>query len=146
MRSIRMLVMLALVGALLAVSATAVAAAGGRPLTTTLTGAEEVPAPGDTDGSGFARITVNPGLGQVCYSLQVSNIAPATGAHIHEAAEGSAGPVVVTLGAPTSGSSSGCVSVARDLALDIIQDPSDYYVNVHNAEHPAGAVRGQLGD
>jgi hypothetical protein len=36
---------------------------GGRLLTTTLTGAEEVPGPGDPDGTGFAAVTVNPGKG-----------------------------------------------------------------------------------
>ncbi len=145
MRSLRALLALALVGALLAVSAAAVSA-GGRPLATTLNGAEEVPGPGDADGTGSASITVNPGLGQVCFTLSVSNIATAAAAHIHEAPAGVAGPVVVGLDAPSSGSSSGCKTVSRELAKDIIQNPSDYYVNVHNAEFPGGAVRGQLGD
>lgn len=146
MRSLRILAVLALVGGLLAASALTVSAAGGRPLTTSLSGAEEVPVTGDPDGSGSARITINPGLGQVCYSLTVSGIAPATAAHIHEAPAGSAGGVVVTLAAPTSGSSSGCVDVTRDLALEILKDPTSYYVNVHNVEFPGGALRGQLGD
>ena len=126
------------------IAGTATAADGGRKLQTNLTGAAEVPGPGDPDGRGTARITVNPGQKQVCYKLSVSNIAPATAAHIHEAAPTAAGPVVVTLGAPTSGTSSGCVTVTRALALEILKDPSDYYVNVHNAAFPAGAVRGQL--
>lgn len=118
---------------------------GGRPLSATLTGAAEVPGPGDPDGSGTARITVNPGKGEVCYELSVLNIAPAIAAHIHEAPVGVAGPIRVTLTPPTSGSSAGCVSVSRELAKEIIKDPSDYYVNVHNAPFPGGAVRGQLG-
>ena len=117
---------------------------GGRKLQTSLTGAAEVPGPGDPDGTGTAQITVNAGQNQVCYKLNVSNIAPATAAHIHEAAPTAAGPVVVTLGAPTSGMSSGCVTLTRELALEILKDPADYYVNVHNAAFPAGAVRGQL--
>ena len=120
------------------------AADGGRKLQTNLTGAAEVPGPGDPDGTGTAEITVNPGQNQVCYKLAVANIAPATAAHIHEAPPTAAGPVVVTLGAPTSGTSSGCVTVTRALALEILKRPADYYVNVHNAPFPAGVVRGQL--
>ena len=127
------------------VATSAAAQTGGRKLQTSLTGAAEVPGPGDTDGRGTASITVNPGQKRVCYKLSVSNIAPATMAHIHEAAPTAAGPVVVTLRAPNAaGTSSGCVTVTRALALEILKDPGDYYVNVHNAAFPAGAVRGQL--
>ena len=126
------------------IAGAATAADGGRKLQTNLTGAAEVPGPGDTDGTGTAQITVNSGQKQVCYKLSVSNIAPATAAHIHEAAPTAAGPVVVTLGAPTSGTSSGCVTVTRALALEILKRPADYYVNVHNAAFPGGAARGQL--
>jgi hypothetical protein len=120
--------------------------AQGRPLSTTMSGAEEVPGPGDADGAGFATIRLNSGLGEVCFDLTVSNLAPATAAHIHEAPAGVAGPIVVPLSPPTSGFSSGCVSADRELIKDIRQNPSEYYVNVHNAEFPAGAIRGQLGD
>ncbi|MCY7281021.1 MAG: CHRD domain-containing protein [Sphingomonas bacterium] len=126
------------------IAGAATAADGGRKLQTALTGAAEVPGPGDTDGTGTADITVNAGQNQVCYKLSVSNIAPANAAHIHEAAPTAAGPVVITLGAPTSGTSSGCVTVTRELALEILKRPADYYVNVHNPAFPAGAVRGQL--
>lgn len=122
----------------------ALADPSGRKLSTTLTGAAEVPGPGDPDGAGSAHITVNVGQTEVCYTLAVSGIDPATAAHIHIGAPDVAGPVVVPLAAPTSGSSSGCATVSRELAKDILKNPSDYYVNVHNAAFPAGAVRGQL--
>lgn len=118
--------------------------AGGRPLTATLTGAAERPGPGDPDGTGTAQITVNPGRGEICYTLTVSGIAPATTAHIHEAPADKAGPVVVGLMPPTDGSSDGCVSVDRAEAKDILKNPQNYYVNVHNRAFPGGAVRGQL--
>ena len=120
------------------------AADNGRPYSTALTGAAEVPGPGDPDGSGQARLRLNSGQGEVCYELLVSDIAMATAAHIHQGAVGVAGPVVVPLGPPANGSSNGCVSVDADLIKNIRQDPSNYYVNVHNADYPAGALRGQL--
>jgi hypothetical protein len=36
------------------------------------------------------------------------------------------------------------VSASRELILEILQNPEGFYVNVHNADFPAGAVRGQL--
>jgi hypothetical protein len=127
------------------VAVPAMAADGGRPLSTMLTGAAEVPGPGDPDGKGTAAVRVNIGKAQVCVDLTVMDIDPATGAHIHEGAADEAGPVVVGLVPPTGGGSSGCYSVTRELAKEILKDPADYYVNVHNAAFPGGAVRGQLG-
>lgn len=145
MRTIRLLIFSLLIAiATLGIAITAAADDGGRTLTATLTGAAERPGPGDPDGSGTATLTVNPGQEEICYSITVSGIAPATAAHIHVAPPTSPGPVVVPLTAPTSGTSSGCASVDRDLALAILKNPSAYYVNVHNAEYPGGAVRGQL--
>lgn len=136
---------------LVAAAAVAAAAAtplfaenGGRPFTVELDGASEAPVMGDPDGTGTATLRINPGKGELCYSLRVANIAPATAAHLHEAPAGTAGPVVVGLQAPTGGSSNGCVSISRELAMEIIREPNDYYVNVHNAAFPGGAVRGQL--
>ena len=131
----------ALASALLVGSATA----GGRLFTVTMVGADEAPGPGDPDGTGVAHFTLNQGQGEVCFELEVSNIAPATAAHIHIAPPGSPGAVVVPLTPPTNGSSSGCVSdVDPDLIKAIRQNPGAYYVNVHNADFPAGAIRGQL--
>jgi CHRD domain len=125
-----------------------IAADGGRKFTTTMTGAAEVPGPGDPDGSGTARLELNPGTGQVCWEIQVSDITlPAIAAHIHKAPVGVAGPVVVPLFPPVpdeSGFSSGCMSADRELIKDIIQHPEGYYVNVHTTDFPAGALRGQL--
>lgn len=118
---------------------------GGRPLHVELSGAAERPGPGDPDGSGTAHFRLNPGQERICYTLEVSDIAPATAAHIHVAGPDSPGPVVVGLLAPSDGTSSGCADVDRDLVLAILKDPGAYYVNVHNAEYPGGAVRAQLG-
>jgi hypothetical protein len=118
---------------------------GGRPLSTSLSGAEEIPGPGDPDGSGKADITLNHGKGEVCWTLTAQDIGAASAAHIHRGESGVAGPVVVTLSPPSEGSSEGCVAADQELIKSILQDPAQYYVNVHNAEFPQGAIRGQLG-
>ena len=122
----------------------AIAADGGVKLSATMTGAAERPGPGDPDGTGTATFRVNPGQNQICYTLTVANIDPATAAHIHIAPVTAPGPVVVPLAAPTTGSSSGCATVTRALALALIKNPENYYVNVHNAPFGPGAIRGQL--
>jgi hypothetical protein len=82
--------------------------------------------------------------GQVCYELMVANIATPTAAHIHRGGSSVNGPVVVPFTAPASGSSSGCANASADLLNEIAANPGNFYVNVHNAEFPGGAVRGQL--
>ena len=121
----------------------------GRPLATTLTGAAEVPGPGDPDASGTAFITLNQGQGEVCFDLSWAGIdGTVTAAHIHIGSATVAGPVVVGLFAGAfegTDTASGCVSgVSEELIKAIRQNPENYYVNIHSDVFPAGAVRGQL--
>jgi CHRD domain len=141
--------LVASVGLLLASVVTASAATGGVPFTVELTGEAEVSPTttgalnaGDLDGSGTAHLTVNPGTGEVCWTIEVTGVEPIIVAHIHKAPSAVNGPVVV----PFVPWDSGCTKVERELALDIVLHPSSYYVNVHNGEFPppAGALRGQL--
>lgn len=121
-------------------------AQGGKPLSADLDGANEVPILGDPDGTGHATIRVNSGQGTVCYDITVSNIATVVAAHIHIGAAGVPGGIVVPL-EPSGGVISGCATgVDRDLIKAIRSDPEAYYVNVHNAQFPGGAARGQLGN
>ena len=117
---------------------------GGQPLTATLSGAAEVPGPGDTDGTGTANVTLNHGQGQVCYDITVSNIEKPTAAHIHVGAAGAEGGVKVPLKAAADGSWKGCTTVDKAVVKEIMDNPSNYYVNVHTADFPKGAIRGQL--
>ena len=140
-----LLVLLALL-LTLAIATAAFAAPGDfKRRTTHLSGANEVPGPGDPDGFGHAIIRVNQSRGRVCWTLTARHIAPATAAHIHVGGPDVAGPVVLGLTPPTDGRSDGC---ARDvdpmLIRELLRNPRGYYVNVHNAEYPAGAIRGQL--
>ena len=133
--------------ALIATAAIAAPAAqDGITYTVALTGAAEVPGPGDPDGTGTATLTVNPSQQRVCYTLSATNIATPTASHIHIGPAGVAGPVVVPLATPTGTvtfTSAGCINNGR-LAAQLWARPENYYVNVHNSAFPAGAVRGQL--
>lgn len=142
-KQIRMMLLTAVM-VLLALSAATVFA-GGRPFSTDLTGAAEVPGPGDPDGSGSAHITLNQGQGEVCFDIDVANVDPIMAGHIHAAPAGVAGPVVVNFNIAANGLS-GCVDgVSKDLIKAIRQNPEAYYINVHNTAYPGGALRGQLG-
>ena len=117
-----------------------------RPFTATLIGANEVPVPGSPLGFGSAAVHIEFDQGMVCYALSVSQLSPpATAAHIHQGPAGVEGPIVVPFDAPVDGTANGCVEgVNQDLLQAINASPSEFYVNVHNAEFPRGAIRGQL--
>lgn len=115
------------------------AAAVTRTFTVEMTGTEEGFPPGDPNGFGIARITVNTDRDLICYALWVRNVEPTFAAHIHVLPTGA---VVVPLKPPTNGTSSGCI-VDSD-ADAIAARPGQYYVNVHNAPYPGGAVTGRL--
>jgi hypothetical protein len=108
-----------------------------------LTGAAERPGPGDPDGRGSAFISLNRTAGEVCFLLNWRRISTPTAAHIHVGNRTEAGPVVVTLfqGTPVA---AGCVSAPRALISQINATPRKYYVNIHTADFPDGAIRGQL--
>jgi hypothetical protein len=123
---------------------------GGRnELRASLTGAKEVPGPGDPDGRGTARVSLKGN--RICFDLSWRNIDAPTAAHIHVGSRRDAGPVVVGLlsvpapglGAPVT-SVGGCADADRTLVTAIRRDPRNYYVNIHNVAYPAGAIRGQL--
>ena len=142
--NIRTLAPIAALG-MLAFAGAATAQEGGRPYNLTMTGAAERPGPGDPDGTGTAEFRINAGQMRVCYTLIVSNIGTPTAAHIHRAGPEAPGPVVVPLVPPAaSGRSHDCATVTRDLAQELIQNPGAFYVNVHTAAFPAGAIRAQL--
>jgi hypothetical protein len=122
-----------------------------RVLFAVMTGRKEVdPATGakragDPDGRGSFSATIDGD--QFCYGITVKNIDAPVAAHIHKGRPNQAGAIVQPLTAPTAGdpgASSACITIAADLAAAILTNPHKYYVNVHTATFPGGAVRGQL--
>jgi hypothetical protein len=120
------------------------ASVGGVEIDANMLGIAEQPDLGDPDGTGSAVLRMRVGQARVCFKLDVQNIGTAAAAHIHKGGPEESGPVVVTLGAPTSGTSAGCVKAARLTVKDILANKAAYYVNVHTADFQGGAVRGQL--
>jgi hypothetical protein len=103
----------------------------GVPLSASLTGAR---------GTGYAGVVIDPPAGTVCYLLNATLADPPTMAHIH----GPDGKPVVAFANPADGASGGCMPIAAPLARDILAKPGSYYVNVHTAAEPQGAIRGNL--
>lgn len=119
------------------------------PYTADLLGSNEVGDPGDPDGNGVASVSfdvIDAATTEVCWDMSLFLSDDPVAAHIHEGAADAAGGVVVDFGAPTPDSFSGCVEAPTDDVQPIIDDPADYYVNVHNGDFPNGAIRGQLSE
>jgi hypothetical protein len=132
--------LMAALAAIMLVPATALAASQkGNSLHATLRGGVEVPK-GDLDGSGTAEVKIT-GT-RVCWEFKLAKIGTPNAAHIHKGLPGKAGPVVVPFGAAFK--AKGCTTAPAAIARAIQRNPSAYYVNVHNARYPGGAVRGQL--
>jgi hypothetical protein len=96
---------------------------------------------------GTAVLRIRKDAGMICYRLHAENVTlPTTAAHIHRGGAGVNGPVVVPFTAPgADGNSSGCTAADPALIDEILGNPPGFYVNVHTKEHPAGAIRSQLG-
>lgn len=132
---------LAAAAALTLTGAGAAQAAPAIPLTT----GQEVPAPTDGGAHGFFSYEI--GEGELCYTLEVTGLTtPATAAHIHVAPRNVPGGVVVPLVIvnDTSFEISTCVPAVQAVLDAIEEDPSAYYVNVHNSMNQGGEIRGQL--
>ncbi len=114
----------------------------------TMTGANEVPGPGDPDGSATGTLTVNPGTNTLAWNFTYSNLDALTGFHIHTGAVGVSGGVFVGLGTATTGGPNTLVnSVANQTNATInslLATPESFYLNLHTTAFPGGAVRQQI--
>lgn len=109
-----------------------------------LTGAAEAPGPGDPDGSGEFDFNIKNSNETFCWELSWQDIGDPVAAHVHVGPPGVAGPVVIPLMDDMGVIEDGCMTVDEELLRDIKDDEENYYVNVHTADFPAGAIRAQL--
>ena len=113
----------------------------GDAMKITLAGSNEVP-PVTTSATGSGTITINDDR-SVSGSVTVTGMTP-TAAHIHEAAMGVNGPVIV----PMTKTGDNTFTFPANAKLTDAQYASfksgNLYVNVHTAANPGGEVRAQL--
>jgi hypothetical protein len=113
---------------------------------------------GDPDAKGSANL-LQVDERTVCYGFMIRGAEAPTAVHVHKGVAGQNGPVVLPFdnvpkdetGAPAGdpGASSGCKVVETQEEVEALRrirkNPANYYVNIHTASFPDGAVRGQLG-
>ena len=106
-----------------------------------LEGRQEVP-PVTTVATGTGVITIRPD-GSISGSVTTSGI-NATAAHIHQAARGANGPVIVPM--VKSGDFTWSIPPGAKLteAQHAAHRAGNLYVNVHSAAHPGGEIRAQI--
>ncbi len=143
--------------------------------TVTMNTAEEIPAPSGQPGSALTALTFNPtrnalGVingGTVWFTLHHDFTGPITftGLHIHEAAAGVAGGVVINTGVsgaapivsatgkgfinipvlvPAPGASATAAANQIGALTRLVANPAGFYVNIHTAANPGGVIRAQL--
>jgi len=134
--------MLTVVAAAVGLLVPGVALADSVKLKAALTGAAETGG-GAVGGTGNFTAEIDESSGDVCYEVTVGKVPGANMAHIHKGKAGEDGAPVVTL-AVTGADGEMCMAAQPEVLAPIIAAPGDYYVNVHSAAFPKGAVRGQL--
>ena len=143
----------------LATTASVAAADNTVTLTARLSGAQEVP-PADPDGSGKATVHIDVEAGEVCFDIKsLDDTGTPNRGHIHRGGPGVNGGIVVPFfelrpgdalatdprhDALEDGRLQDCVPGDPAILAEIVANPGDFYVNVHNTRVPGGSLRCQL--
>lgn len=125
-------------------SASLTATCGLQLVTTTLSGASEVPVNAST-ATGSVLGTFNPTTNQLNLTVTFSGLTSnATAGHIHTGAIGTNGSIIIPFTVPSSTAGtfnySGVITSVQATALLA----GNTYVNIHNANFSGGEIRGQL--
>jgi hypothetical protein len=146
----------------------------GEEFHVTLSGSQ-IPGGGDPKGSGLAKLLVNPEGNELCWQVDWKDLSgQVTAMHVHKGPAGGTGPHAVDLldGASfdgASGSADACTTPHNhkmdgggmagghsifnahtepgggNVLQEIIDNPSNFYVNLHTTAYKDGAIRGQIG-
>ena len=130
-------------GCLLAVAALSGAAVKSTVWTAALSKGQEVPAQVVKNASAHGLFKATLTGTTLKWTLTFAKLTgPATAAHIHMAAKGVSGNVVVPLCAPCASGAKGTVTLTAAVLAAFKKHL--LYVNVHTAKNPNGEIRGQL--
>lgn len=139
----RKLVALVVVLGVAASAAAAFAATGATVWTAALSSGQEIPAQVVKDAAAHGLFKGTLTGSTLKWKLTFSKLTgPATAAHIHMAAKGKSGNVVVPLCGPCKSGQTGTAPISA--ALKSAFKKHLLYVNVHTAKNPNGEIRGQL--
>ena len=107
-----------------------------------LTQAEEVPPTGSV-ATGTGTLVIDPSTRAASGSIQVTGMAT-TAAHVHQAAPGANGPVIVPL--DDTGANVWSVPAGSTLTAEqwLAFQQGNLYYNAHSAAFPNGEIRGQI--
>jgi hypothetical protein len=118
-----------------------------------LSGKSVKPGPGDPDGSGMTMFRFDPKTGQLCMETGVQDIKlPATGTYLFRPAEDKNPKMVWPYrGADRNGRAANCIPFkgktgprSEAAILDILANPTHYYVDIATTDFRNGALSGQL--
>lgn len=107
---------------------------------------EEAVCEGDRCGggaTGIADIRISSDRNEICWDIEglAESVDDVTAFHIHMGTKGEIGPVVVEF---LSGNQACTEDITESVLSDILERPSNFYVDVHSERYPDGAARGQL--
>lgn len=139
----KLVALLAAGAAALAVTAFALAATRATVWTAALSAGQEVPKQVVKDRAAHGLFKGTLSHGKLKWKLTFAKLTgPALQAHIHKAAKGKPGPIVVALCAPCKNGQTGTSTITAAMVKAFKKHL--LYVNVHTAKNPSGEIRGQL--
>ncbi len=156
-RTVRLSAAAAVLTAALALPALVAAQGAATQWRAALVGGNEVP-PGTSTATGTFTATLDEAAGTLTWTLTVPSITSATAAHLHQAAAGANGSVVLPLYTPPAGTTVSTLNLTGTARAADIVGPlagnfagfvtalkgGTIYANVHTTANPGGEIRAQV--